>query len=734
MRPRAASSHFDDVLMDYISLKCKERLTKKDFDDATMETLRSLPLFQAIQVVHRFNDSVGPRVVNRSAFLVSIIRSTSRWWSAINHKSKEIPLSETGPNTHVIVQLCTNGVLNPDVFTPSVCHALQLLTPEQVVSVSQSFGSSAIALHVADDSYYAKQQLFLSMAHAALMQFPSTSFNAATAAQGSAQNQDGIVPPEATATEAAEMGRRRQEQAAAAQLPGILTEYIARTCASSNFKIRESDLDPAARDALKRVAFLQAMQAMQHFSVSIESDQVQNKSAYLMGIVRGQEQHWERSRASKSCVRGAKDLLSLHPRLLLKMAHLCLDGNLLPSDFSPEVCFELKDMDCDSAIRCVMAFNANKRICAGEAGGVKNRVGFFLGLLRNSKLEVSPGTDLPVGAFASSSSAFVALGAAKSFKAEHGLSASSELSATAKPFTPSATTLLDLAAKPFAIAPSSVSNTGSDKPENVPLGAQPSSATVIPPVVVQNGTMDHQRSSPSLQNPMGTASERAYSPSLMPSGMNNSSTTTYVQHDSPRLFPSASTSLIHSVSGSASVNLMGESPKQTYGLKGSASSLAGTSPTLGIAMSPQILPQTASPSLLPSLGSTADAEKRIKDMSRLLDSSRDAIGFLTSALARSRTSELRLRRELQETTAQLQAVLQTLRREREQLGMMVETARAHTQLAVTRQFDSIVQQLAASELLQQPQSHQGMGMQDDNTGGAVKGDGSANLQVSGSEN
>lgn len=566
---RSNSNFQEDNLNEFIKLKCKEKVTSRDFDEATLESLRQLPLFQAIQVVHRFNDSVGPRVVNRQAFLVSIIRSTQRWWTPSNGQGK---IYCDGPNTSLVVSLCVNGTLNPDVFTPSVCHALQLLTPEQVVQVAQGFGSNSLALHVANDSYYAKQQLFLSMAHAALMNFHPQPPAEASSSPEFLSVEDNMTVPEATANEAAALGRRISDASAAAQLPGFLSEFIARVCAISK-TIKESDFDGPARDALKRVAFIQAMQAVQHFSLTM-SDRIQNRSAYLMGILRGQEQHWERSRASKYFTNGAKELLSLHPRLLLKIAHYCLDGHCLPSDFSPEVCFELKNLDCDSAIKAVVSFNNNKRIVAGPAGGVLNRVGFFHGMLRNIR---QAETQTCTGA-ATQLVTSPAMNEPKSI--------SIELNATAKPFVP-----------PSMLAPASPPH----KPE---LSAQARSF---------NTTSS------------GSAASKTESPCL-----------------------------ILSAAGPSSPNTP---------------------------LSP------SSPTKVRETNSTRED----KNQSRLLDSSRDAISFLTSALARSRTNEIRLRRELQEAQAQIAHLMQSLLSQQEAHVQEVEAAKAQLLSAVAHNLDKVVQ-------------------------------------------
>ena len=49
------SPHFDCMLA-YIALKCSDRCRVTDFDDYAVETLRRLPLFQAVQVVQRSHE------------------------------------------------------------------------------------------------------------------------------------------------------------------------------------------------------------------------------------------------------------------------------------------------------------------------------------------------------------------------------------------------------------------------------------------------------------------------------------------------------------------------------------------------------------------------------------------------------------------------------------------------------------------------------------------------------
>ncbi|KAH9260148.1 hypothetical protein BASA81_001923 [Batrachochytrium salamandrivorans] len=539
--PRSPSP--EGVLEEYIQLKFKENLTPMDFPEEGMQNLTQLPLFQAIQVVHRFNDSVGPRVVNRQAFLITIIRTTNRWWCPIDGSK----IYMDGPNTSLIVNLCMSSTLSPDVFTPSVCHVLQLLNSEQITRISKDFSTHALAQAFSNDSYYAKQQLFLSMAQACLKKtttsplptsFPQsfTSFRTARAPVPlpGAATEDML---ELSASEAAELGRRREYSSAQCQLNGILSEFIARTCATSKGTIRESDIDNTARDALKRIALLQAMQALQHFANSLLVNRIQNRSAYLMGIIGGQEEHWGRSRAALVLPNGAQDLLNLHPRLVLKIAHLCLDGNCLPSDFSPEVCLELKRcMDFDSALNAVMSFNNNKRIIAGGQGGIRDRVGFFHSLVRNVNLQ-HPNHTVTVTITTEKSTSL-------------------ELNPKAKPYSP-----------------------------------------LRPP------------------------------PATTPS----------------------------------------------------------TAATLSVA-----IPPPSSPVILSQVAEPNHSPKAMVDDARLLESSREAIEYLTSSFARSRTSELRLRKELAESQAQVHSLFAQIQRMREDNLRHIEDARAQILVNVSRNFDSLL--------------------------------------------
>jgi len=171
------------------------------------------------------------------------------------------------------------------------------------------------------------------------------------------------------------------EQEASALLPELLNEFILSKC-ESNEHCRRSDFDGTARDALQRISFLQALQAIEHFAGSVSS-RIQKRPAYLMGILRGQEQHWDKSRAAANIDGGSSKLLALPPQVLYTLAELCLRGNCLPSDFTPEVCLALHSLSGLLAVKAIHAFNSNKRIVAGCRGGVLNRPRFFQRLIHN---------------------------------------------------------------------------------------------------------------------------------------------------------------------------------------------------------------------------------------------------------------------------------------------------------------------------------------------------------------
>jgi len=164
-------------------------------------------------------------------------------------------------------------------------------------------------------------------------------------------------------------------------LPILLNEYILSKCDSSEH-CKKSDFDGTAREALSRISFLQALQAIEHFAGSVSS-RIQKRPAYLMGILRGQEQHWDKSRAAASLPGGSHELLNLSPQVLQQVAELSLRGNCLPSDFTPEVCLSLHRLSGYLGCKAVHAFNSNKRIVAGYRGGVLNRPRFFQRLIQN---------------------------------------------------------------------------------------------------------------------------------------------------------------------------------------------------------------------------------------------------------------------------------------------------------------------------------------------------------------
>ncbi len=168
---------------------------------------------------------------------------------------------------------------------------------------------------------------------------------------------------------------------AASCLPKLLNEFILSKCENSE-TCRLSDFDGTARDALQKIFFLQALQAIEHFAGSV-SPRIQNRPAYLMGILRGQEHHWEKSRAAANMERGASELLALPPQVLVAIAEACLRGNCMPSDFTPEVCLSLHRLGMVLAVKAIHAFNSNKRISAGNRGGVMNRPRFFQRLIQN---------------------------------------------------------------------------------------------------------------------------------------------------------------------------------------------------------------------------------------------------------------------------------------------------------------------------------------------------------------
>ena len=175
------------------------------------------------------------------------------------------------------------------------------------------------------------------------------------------------------------------------RLTEVLRNYILYRC-SLNDHCNEIDFDDTALDALNRMSFLQALQTVEHFSASV-SPRIQKRSAYLMGILRGQEAHWDKFLVTQNSMPGVdrhsmiplngKQILNMPAQLLLMIGQCCLQGNCLPSDFTPEVCLSLHYLPMPLALKSVSAFNSNKRIVAGCKGGVINRARFFLRLIQN---------------------------------------------------------------------------------------------------------------------------------------------------------------------------------------------------------------------------------------------------------------------------------------------------------------------------------------------------------------
>lgn len=164
------------------------------------------------------------------------------------------------------------------------------------------------------------------------------------------------------------------------QLQDVLRQYILLRC-SLNEYCNEIDFDSAALEALARMPMLQALQTIEHYSSSV-SARIQKKSAYLMGILRGQEAHWEKLAMNNTSCK-VRELFNIPSQLILIIGRCCIQGNCLPSDFTPEVCMSLNSLPLQLAIKAVGAYNSNKRIVAGAKGGVINRSRFFLRLIQN---------------------------------------------------------------------------------------------------------------------------------------------------------------------------------------------------------------------------------------------------------------------------------------------------------------------------------------------------------------
>eukprot|EP00924_Labyrinthula_sp_SR-Ha-C_P002252 augustus_masked-scaffold_19-processed-gene-5.45-mRNA-1 protein AED:1.00 eAED:1.00 QI:0/0/0/0/1/1/2/0/1086 len=171
------------------------------------------------------------------------------------------------------------------------------------------------------------------------------------------------------------------EFAAQDALGNILKAYILKKC-SINPYCRKTDFDGTALEGLNRLFFIQSLQAIEHYSMSV-SERIQKKPAYLMGILRGQESHWDNSRAAAHLDGGSMQLLNLPGRVLKVIGEFCLEGNCLPSDFTPEVLLSLHSLTVELGIKAIQAFNSNKRIVAGQRGGVVNRPRFLQRLIEN---------------------------------------------------------------------------------------------------------------------------------------------------------------------------------------------------------------------------------------------------------------------------------------------------------------------------------------------------------------
>lgn len=174
---------------------------------------------------------------------------------------------------------------------------------------------------------------------------------------------------------------QRNSVAQSPELTDLLRQYILKKCSLNNH-CNSEDFDGSALDGLTKLAFIQSFQAVEHYGASV-SQRIVKKSAYLMGIIRGQESHWNNSRAAAQLEGGALQLLHLPKRLLMQIGHCCLRGNCLPSDFTPEVILSLHSLTVEYAMKAVNAFDSNKRIVAGCRGGVVNRPRFLQRLIEN---------------------------------------------------------------------------------------------------------------------------------------------------------------------------------------------------------------------------------------------------------------------------------------------------------------------------------------------------------------
>lgn len=176
-------------------------------------------------------------------------------------------------------------------------------------------------------------------------------------------------------------GNPRNSFSSCEDLNNLLTQYINKKC-SLNSYCNSEDFDGTALDGLTKLSFIQSLQAVEHYGASV-SERIVKKPAYLMGIIRGQESHWDNSRAAAQLEGGALQLLHLPKRLLVQIGIFCLEGNCLPSDFTPEVILSLHSLTVEFALKSIAAFDSNKRIVAGCRGGVVNRPRFLQRLIEN---------------------------------------------------------------------------------------------------------------------------------------------------------------------------------------------------------------------------------------------------------------------------------------------------------------------------------------------------------------
>lgn len=178
-----------------------------------------------------------------------------------------------------------------------------------------------------------------------------------------------------------EMNSYQQDKQEQLQVTSLLKQYILLRCSESEH-CEKDDFDHTALEALIKMPFIQALQTVEHYSTSV-SKRIQKKSAYLMGILNGQQNHWNKVMYSNLNYKRGNDLLNLSSKVLIYIGQCCLKGNCLPSDFTPEVCLRLHNLTPPLAIKAAGAFNSNKRIIAGPKGGVINRSRFFLRLIQN---------------------------------------------------------------------------------------------------------------------------------------------------------------------------------------------------------------------------------------------------------------------------------------------------------------------------------------------------------------